>query len=147
MYLHIVGSWRKFAPRCCVCKQPIMPEPGQEETVRVVALDRSFHIQCYKCEVSRTNLVKNFLQIYNKQPFRIVNWYCRPKLKVEAVIHWMIMFYVKVATRKGFKRSRTTWPLNFNCSTIFERTCNGSSVSAKNHYFEINIYVYINKRI
>ena len=43
--------FRKFAPRCCVCKQPIMPEPGQEETVRVVALDRSFHIQCYKCEV------------------------------------------------------------------------------------------------
>lgn len=27
-----------------------MPEPGQDETVRVVALDRSFHIQCYKCE-------------------------------------------------------------------------------------------------
>jgi hypothetical protein len=28
-----------------------MPEAGQEETVRVVALDRSFHIACYKCEV------------------------------------------------------------------------------------------------
>ncbi|XP_014203442.1 lipoma-preferred partner homolog isoform X2 [Copidosoma floridanum] len=41
---------KKFAPRCCVCKLPIMPEPGEEETVRVVALDRSFHIQCYKCE-------------------------------------------------------------------------------------------------
>ncbi|XP_053988158.1 thyroid receptor-interacting protein 6 isoform X3 [Hylaeus volcanicus] len=41
---------KKFAPRCCVCKLPITPEPGQEETVRVVALDRSFHIQCYKCE-------------------------------------------------------------------------------------------------
>lgn len=41
---------KKFAPRCCVCKQPIMPEPGEDETVRVVALDRSFHIQCYKCE-------------------------------------------------------------------------------------------------
>nr|CAD7431153.1 unnamed protein product [Timema monikensis] len=40
----------KFAPRCCVCKLPIMPEAGQEETVRVVALDRSFHIACYKCE-------------------------------------------------------------------------------------------------
>ncbi|KAJ8954165.1 hypothetical protein NQ318_005759 [Aromia moschata] len=37
-------------PRCWVCKQPIMPEPGEEETVRVVALDHSFHIQCYKCE-------------------------------------------------------------------------------------------------
>lgn len=34
-----------------MCRQPIMPEPGQDETVRVVALDRSFHIQCYKCEV------------------------------------------------------------------------------------------------
>ncbi|XP_011049647.1 PREDICTED: thyroid receptor-interacting protein 6 isoform X1 [Acromyrmex echinatior] len=41
---------KKFAPRCCVCKLPIMPEPGQDETIRVVALDRSFHIQCYKCE-------------------------------------------------------------------------------------------------
>lgn len=28
-----------------------MPEPGQEETVRIVALDRSFHVGCYKCEV------------------------------------------------------------------------------------------------
>lgn len=43
---------RKFAPRCSVCHDPIMPEPGQEETVRVVALDRSFHVQCYKCEVN-----------------------------------------------------------------------------------------------
>ena len=42
---------KKFAPRCSVCEQPIMPEPGQEETVRVVALDRSFHVNCYKCEV------------------------------------------------------------------------------------------------
>ncbi|XP_043278757.1 thyroid receptor-interacting protein 6 [Venturia canescens] len=41
---------KKFAPRCCVCKLPIMPEPGQDETVRVVALDRSFHTHCYKCE-------------------------------------------------------------------------------------------------
>lgn len=41
---------RKFAPRCSVCGNAIMPEPGQEETVRIVALDRSFHIGCYKCE-------------------------------------------------------------------------------------------------
>jgi hypothetical protein len=42
---------KKFAPRCSVCKEPIMPEPGEEETVRVVALDRSFHVKCYRCEV------------------------------------------------------------------------------------------------
>lgn len=46
---------RKFAPRCCVCKLPIMPEPGEDETVRVVALDRSFHVACYKCEVIFAN--------------------------------------------------------------------------------------------
>ncbi|XP_070143755.1 LIM domain-containing protein 1 isoform X4 [Drosophila kikkawai] len=46
----ITDFHKKFAPRCCVCKQPIMPEIGQEETVRVVALDRSFHLECYKCE-------------------------------------------------------------------------------------------------
>ncbi|XP_050742888.1 lipoma-preferred partner homolog isoform X2 [Drosophila biarmipes] len=46
----ITDFHRKFAPRCCVCKQPIMPDAGQEETVRVVALDRSFHLECYKCE-------------------------------------------------------------------------------------------------
>lgn len=28
-----------------------MPEQGQEETVRIVALDRSFHVNCYVCEV------------------------------------------------------------------------------------------------
>lgn len=28
-----------------------MPEPGREETVRVVALDKNFHMKCYKCEV------------------------------------------------------------------------------------------------
>lgn len=29
-----------------------MPEPGRDETVRVVALDKNFHMKCYKCEVS-----------------------------------------------------------------------------------------------
>lgn len=27
-----------------------MPAPGQEETVRIVALDRDFHVHCYRCE-------------------------------------------------------------------------------------------------
>lgn len=51
MNLIVCVVCRKFAPRCCVCKLPIMPEPGEDETVRVVALDRSFHVACYKCEV------------------------------------------------------------------------------------------------
>lgn len=48
----VSSFFRKFAPRCSVCKEPIMPAPGQEETVRIVALDRDFHVHCYRCEVS-----------------------------------------------------------------------------------------------
>lgn len=49
--IHCIEDFhKKFAPRCCVCELPIMPEKGQEETVRVVALDRSFHVKCYCCE-------------------------------------------------------------------------------------------------
>uniref|UniRef100_A0A6I8PK04 Thyroid hormone receptor interactor 6 n=1 Tax=Ornithorhynchus anatinus TaxID=9258 RepID=A0A6I8PK04_ORNAN len=49
--IHCIDDFhRKFAPRCSVCAGAIMPEPGQEETVRIVALDRSFHVGCYKCE-------------------------------------------------------------------------------------------------
>jgi len=29
-----------------------MPEPGKDETVRVVALEKNFHMKCYKCEVT-----------------------------------------------------------------------------------------------
>jgi len=48
--IHCIEDFhRRFAPRCSVCLEPIMPTPGQEETVRVVALDRSFHISCYRC--------------------------------------------------------------------------------------------------
>uniref|UniRef100_H3ART3 LIM domain containing preferred translocation partner in lipoma n=1 Tax=Latimeria chalumnae TaxID=7897 RepID=H3ART3_LATCH len=49
--IHCIEDFhKKFAPRCSVCKEAIMPAPGQEETVRIVALDRDFHVQCYRCE-------------------------------------------------------------------------------------------------
>lgn len=49
--IHCIEDFhKKFAPRCCVCQLPIMPDMGLEETVRVVAMDRSFHVQCYRCE-------------------------------------------------------------------------------------------------
>ncbi|XP_072110953.1 lipoma-preferred partner homolog isoform X2 [Mobula birostris] len=49
--IHCIQDFhKKFAPRCSVCAEPIMPAEGQEETVRIVALDRDFHVQCYRCE-------------------------------------------------------------------------------------------------
>ncbi|KAJ8418648.1 hypothetical protein AAFF_G00001470 [Aldrovandia affinis] len=50
-HIHCIEDFhKKFAPRCSVCKEAIMPTPGQEETVRIVSLDRDFHVQCYRCE-------------------------------------------------------------------------------------------------
>ncbi|KAM9324569.1 zyxin [Gastrophryne carolinensis] len=48
---HCVADYhRRYAPRCSVCGDPIAPEPGRDETVRVVALEKNFHMMCYKCE-------------------------------------------------------------------------------------------------
>ncbi|KAG9508788.1 Lipoma-preferred partner-like protein, partial [Fragariocoptes setiger] len=49
--IHCIEDFhKKFAPKCSVCLGPIVPEPDKQETVRVVALDRSFHVDCYRCE-------------------------------------------------------------------------------------------------
>ncbi|XP_053307324.1 zyxin [Spea bombifrons] len=48
---HCVPDYhRKYAPKCSVCGEPIAPEPGRDETVRVFALERNFHMMCYRCE-------------------------------------------------------------------------------------------------
>lgn len=52
MEVHCIDCFhQKFAPRCFVCHRPILPINGQEETIRIVALDRNYHIECYRCEV------------------------------------------------------------------------------------------------
>lgn len=76
---------RKYAPRCSVCGEPIMPEQGQEETVRIVALDRSFHVNCYVCEVR----MKPEPVLYHKLS-TVLHWtdwsVCPPGMRAPAVL-------------------------------------------------------------
>ena len=44
--------FRIFAFKCSVCTKPIVPKEGQTKAPRIRALDRDFHPQCFKCEVS-----------------------------------------------------------------------------------------------
>ncbi|TMS40215.1 hypothetical protein L596_006619 [Steinernema carpocapsae] len=49
--VHCVDCFHdKYAPRCAICSRPIIPEDGEKDSVRVIAMDKSFHVGCYRCE-------------------------------------------------------------------------------------------------
>ncbi|CAF2101173.1 unnamed protein product [Rotaria magnacalcarata] len=45
-----------YGPRCDKCLNPICPENGSNETVRIISMDKTFHVRCYQCEDCSTQL-------------------------------------------------------------------------------------------
>ena len=52
--------FRIFAPVCNICNTSITPVEGTDETVRVVAMEKDFHVDCYVCEVSIEYLLPTY---------------------------------------------------------------------------------------
>uniref|UniRef100_A0A914EGW6 LIM zinc-binding domain-containing protein n=1 Tax=Acrobeloides nanus TaxID=290746 RepID=A0A914EGW6_9BILA len=42
--------YEKFSHTCATCQKNIVPKENETEVDRVVFMDRSYHVECYKCE-------------------------------------------------------------------------------------------------
>lgn len=46
----IKDYYKKYAPKCAKCKKVITPAEGTNETIRVVSMEKDFHVECFCCD-------------------------------------------------------------------------------------------------
>ena len=50
--IYCIDCYHKlYAPLCSVCNERIVPDPGTEETLRVIVMGKDFHVNCFRCDM------------------------------------------------------------------------------------------------
>lgn len=113
-----------------------MPEQGQEETVRIVALDRSFHVNCYVCEVRLKPEPVWYccgvvaLSWLERVSTRNVDSCCPLRGRAEAVTHWTATSCARAAAPGASRTCRPKSPPTADFKTPFVTTlCYSTSSS------------------
>ena len=50
----VITMFRMFSLVCAGCRQPIVPRAGQTKAPRIRALDRDYHLNCFKASNTNT---------------------------------------------------------------------------------------------
>ncbi|XP_062266458.1 LIM domain-containing protein 1 [Platichthys flesus] len=51
--VYCVSDYNRLrAPCCAACRSPILPTEGSTESIKVVSLDRSYHVECFSGDVN-----------------------------------------------------------------------------------------------
>jgi len=94
--IYCVNDFHKiFAPKCAACGDGITPVEGTADTVRVVAMEKDFHVDCYICEGCGIQLtdepdkrcypLNDHLLCKTCHVQRLLGMGCRPPSEIEGV--------------------------------------------------------------
>ena len=78
----IKDYYKKYAPRCARCRQVIVPAEGSSETIRLVSMEKDFHVECFSCEECNVGLSDEQAQRCYPLGSRLLCYECHIK-KVE----------------------------------------------------------------
>jgi hypothetical protein len=107
---------RIFAPKCAACGEGITPVEGTSDTVRVVAMEKDFHVDCYVCEGCRMQLtdepdkrcypLQDHLFCRNCHIKSLINMGCNPTNELEVSYFIIIRLHNSFPKYISFNKSK-----------------------------------------